>query len=282
MMKISFNLILLFGLNLTQWAQAEVIQYTPVESNVAYTKVTSLAFKDADEHISYGKDALQYASLWLPAEGNKKQNNLVVFIHGGCWLNAYDIKHSYALATALAQEGYAVWSLEYRRAGDEGGGWPGSFDDILSGINSVILHTKPAYSLANTVVVGHSAGGHLALLAGSELPELKAVVGLAAITDIVAYSEGQNSCQQATPQFMGGSAIEKPDAYKQANPVNRKMHAQTILLQGGADTIVPSQQASLLEVPIASNALAGHFDWIHPGSAAYQQLLTQLNSIFTQ
>jgi len=64
--------------------------------------------------------------------------------------------------------------------------------------------------LANTVVVGHSAGGHLALLAGSELPELKAVVGLAAITDIVAYSEGQNSCQQATPQFMGGALLKNP------------------------------------------------------------------------
>jgi len=83
--------------------------------------------------------------LWLPAEGNKKQNNLVVFIHGGCWLNAYDIKHSYALATALAQEGYAVWSLEYRRAAMR---WwmAGSFDDILSGIKQCILHTKPAYS----------------------------------------------------------------------------------------------------------------------------------------
>jgi acetyl esterase/lipase len=281
-MKISIGFVIFLCSSISCRIHAENIQYKPVDSDVAYSKITASAYKEPDEYISYGEDPLQFASLWLPSEAKSKKNQLIVFIHGGCWLNAYDIKHSYALTTALAQEGYAVWSLEYRRSGDLGGGWPGTFDDILAGIKSINGLPNHAYTLNNTVVVGHSAGGHLALLAGSQIPELKAIIGLAAITDIVSYAEGQNSCQQATSQFMSGSTTEKSQQYKDANPIAHKMHEKTVLLQGDADNIVPPQQALALGVTVVKNAGAGHFDWIHPGSSAYQQLLRQLHDIFTQ
>lgn len=270
-------LIVTFGITpKASWA----IDYLPVKANVAYSAVTALDYRLPDDTVSYGPDPLQTASLWFADNSAKSDAPLVVLIHGGCWLNAYDIKHTYALSTALAQSGYSVWSLEYRRSGDEGGGWPGSLRDVESGIKQINSYTKKPFSLANTVVVGHSAGGHLALLAGAKIPELAGVIGLAAISDIEAYSLGQNSCQQVTSQFMGGSAVDLPQAYKEANPVAQTLHTHTLLLQGEADNIVPIAQATVTGVPAVMQADAGHFDWVHPGTPAFQSLLMQLKKVF--
>ena len=270
-------LVVMFGINAkVSWA----VDYLPVKANVAYSAVTALDYKLPDDTVSYGDSSLQTASLWFANNSSEGDAPLVVLIHGGCWLNAYDIQHTYALSTALAQSGYSVWSVEYRRTGDEGGGWPGSFEDVVKAIKQLPAYGKKSFSLANTVVVGHSAGGHLALLAGAKLPELAGVIGLAAISDIEAYSLGQNSCQQVTSQFMGGSAVDIPQAYKEANPVAQTLHSHTLLLQGEADNIVPLVQATVPGVPLVMQADAGHFDWVHPGTPAFQTLLMQLNKVF--
>ena len=270
-------LLVMFGISAkASWA----VDYLPVKANVAYSAVTALDYKLPDDIVSYGADSLQTASLWFADNSAKSDAPLVVLVHGGCWLNAYDIKHTYALSTALAQSGYSVWSVEYRRTGDVGGGWPGSFEDVVKAIEQLTAYGKKPFSLANTVVVGHSAGGHLALLAGAKLPELAGVIGLAAISDIEAYSLGQNSCQQVTSRFMGGSVLDKPQAYKEANPVAQRLHSHTFLLQGEADNIVPISQATVPGVPVVMQQDAGHFDWVHPGTPAFQTLLIQLNKAF--
>ncbi|MFT7506823.1 MAG: acetyl esterase/lipase [Gammaproteobacteria bacterium] len=86
-----------------------------------------MPFAAADESISYDADSLLYALLWRAKKvtkvkdlENKHANPLVILIHGGCWLRAYDIQHTFALSTGLAQAGFNVWSLEYRRSGDIG------------------------------------------------------------------------------------------------------------------------------------------------------------------
>jgi len=203
---------------------------------------------------------------------------VVVLVHGGCWLNAYDMQHSYALSTALAQDGFVVWSLEYRRTGDPGGGWPGTFNDVLAGIEKLASYAP--LSLPQAVIIVHSAGVYLSLLSVGRLPQVRGVIGLAAITDIVDYAQGENSCQQVTDDFMGATPAEAEMFYKQANPVNQPLHARTVLLQGDADTIVPLQQASRLPLVPQIETGAGHFDWIHPGSAAYQRLITNLQEMF--
>ncbi|MFP3830689.1 alpha/beta hydrolase, partial [Pseudomonas sp. SIMBA_021] len=89
-------------------------------------------------------------------------------------------------STGLAQAGFNVWSVEYRRSGKSGVGWPVTFDDIKAGILASSVYNSGEFKLNNTVVIGHSAGGHLALLAGGQMSELKGVIGLAPITDIKA------------------------------------------------------------------------------------------------
>jgi len=215
--------------------------------------------------------------LWLPAVvGDEGNAPLVVLIHGGCWLNAFDIQHTFPLSSALAQSGFAVWSLEYRRTGDPGGGWPGSLEDVKSGLAFTSTLEDYPVDLSRMVIAGHSAGGHLALLASRQFQGAKAVIGLAAITDIIQYSKGTNSCQTATLEFMDGDHASNPSAYEAANPMGKKPHPNTVLLQGDIDAIVPMQQSGL---PGARSQIlqgAGHFDWLHPGTAAYQRFVDTL------
>ena len=257
--------------------------YAPVDSNVAYSSVAALPANAPVVRLAYGNDPLQFGELWLPGSAESAAPaSLVVFVHGGCWLNAYDVRHTYALSTALTQAGYAVWSLEYRRTGDPGGGWPGTFEDIQAGLAFVDNLAEYGVTTDQYVLAGHSAGGHLALLAGERLPAARAVIGLAAITDIVAYATGGNSCQTATPQFMGGTPVEKPADYLAANPVTHARHANTILLHGSADAIVPIEQAQLPQATRVIAAEAGHFDWVHPGTPAFGTLLSTLRQVFAE
>ncbi|MBT8072835.1 MAG: alpha/beta hydrolase [Xanthomonadales bacterium] len=269
-------------INLFAYASEVPVNYPAVESNVSYKQVTALGFRPADARLVYANDnpELQYGLLWLPAvpqHGEKAP--LVVLIHGGCWLNVFDIQHTLPMSTALAQAGYAVWSLEYRRTGDPGGGWPGTFEDIKAGLAYLPKLGEYPLDLERIAIAGHSAGGHLALLAGNGSANAQAVIGLAAITDIIEYSKGGNSCQTAAPPFMGGTYAQKPEAYAAANPAGKPIHPNTLLLQGDLDNIVPLHQSSLLGITPRVQEGTGHFDWVHPGTAAFQRLLATLDEI---
>lgn len=273
-------------LSLTVIASQPIIVFPKVEGNVAYSKVTALPFRNADQQIDYGEDPLQYALLWRAKKAtnvikldNKQQNPLVILIHGGCWLSAYDIKHTYALSTGLSQAGFNVWSLEYRRSGDKGGGWPGTYDDVKAGILASARYNNAEFDLSHSVLVGHSAGGHLALLAGGAFKQLKGVIGLAAITDIAEYAVGTNSCQQVTQHFMQGMPKDKPTEYSMANPSQQPLHVNTFIVQGDKGNIVPAFKLDKLERKVIMLEGVGHFDWIHPGSEAFNTLTQQLNGL---
>jgi len=257
-------------------AFAAEVDYPQTAAEVSFDSVRALDFTPGSR-IDYGSDPLQYGLLWLPEQQTPLAT--IVFIHGGCWLNAYDISHTFAASTALAQAGYAVWSLEYRRTGDVGGGWPGSFEDIQAGI--AYLATVETQRLAQVPVIlaGHSAGGHLALLAGAAETEIQGVVGLAAISNIIDYSKGGNSCETAAAQFMGGDYAGQTDAYEAANPAQMLPHYNTVLLHGSADQIVPLQQAFVFGADTLIVQKAGHFDWVHPGTEAFAALFAVLQDV---
>lgn len=266
---------------------AAELDYEAVDPNVAFSEVETLPVRQPDARLAYGSDALQFGLLWLPEADNQiapadAGAPLVVLIHGGCWLNAYDINHTFALSTALAQAGYAVWSLEYRRTGDDGGGWPGTFNDIMAGIAHMASLREYAVDTDRFVIAGHSAGGHLALLAGRDTPAASAVLGLAAITDLNAYAAGNNSCETATPLFMGGTPQELPDAYRDASPSTHQAHANTVLLHGAADTLVPVNQALMVGARTLFVEGGGHFDWVHPGTRSFRVLISTLQSVLPQ
>lgn len=258
---------------------AAASDYDPVPPQVSYAAVAGLEVAAPTRTVFYGPDALQYAELWLPEQAESGQTApapVIAFIHGGCWLNAYDIAHTRPFAAALSAAGYAVWSIEYRRTGDAGGGWPGSYQDIQAALRAL---SEQQMDLSRLAIMGHSAGGHLALLAAAEAPadlDVDAVIGLAAITDLPAYANGDNSCERATASFMGGEPEAIPERYQQANPAARPVHVQTVLIQGTADRIVAASQADLADATTIWVQDAGHFDMIHPGAPAWAQIIDTL------
>ena len=253
-------------------------------SQVPYSALGVLPTSEADEQFSYGDDPLQTIYTW---HGRSSTNEMyadkaLIFIHGGCWLNAYGYEHAKGMYHALAELGMGVYVTEYLRVGDEGGGWPGSLDDVTQAISTALKRIENEGRYTNIYIAGHSAGGHLALLAAQRLSSsslnlsranIKRIIGLAAITDIQSYAMGHNSCQSATAKFMNGTPEDVPTAYQRATPRPTHGSLPITLLQGDADSIVPARHAVLSGTNQKIIKNGGHFDWLHPESTSFDALL---------
>ncbi|OGE75653.1 MAG: hypothetical protein A3C85_00085 [Candidatus Doudnabacteria bacterium RIFCSPHIGHO2_02_FULL_48_21] len=245
----------------------------------------------AQRRVSYGNvvKELQYADLRYPATPGPWP--VVAMIHGGFWKAEYDMEHAGHLCHALTKTGLATWNIEYRRIGN-GGGWPTTFEDIIDAMN--YLGPMAEYyplDLNKVVVLGHSAGGHLALwLAGARkypdvLPEtkltisLKGVVSLAGVADLQIAWEKRLS-NGIVKDFLGGSPDEVPERYGYACPLKRlPADTRQILIHGEDDTKVPvglsmlyKQRAMELQKSTGENEPVelrvldncGHFELIDP------------------
>src|SRR5579864_7983178 len=120
----------------------------------------------ADARLTYGSDSNQFLDLRLPPAGQRTRSvhPLVINIHGGFWRAKYSLDHAGHLCAALTAKGFATANLEYRRIGNDGGAWPGTFADIRSAYHFLLQHAQQhKLDTSRCVVLGHSAGGQLAL-----------------------------------------------------------------------------------------------------------------------
>ena len=242
---------------------------------VPFQDVARLTFKAPDQKFSYGPSSLQVTEYWKAEDGAP----LLAIIHGGCWLNAFDLRHVRALASEVAAQNIAVLSIEYRRIGDPGGGWPGTFEDVMG-----------AFELATTLphnaiyITGHSAGGHLALwiAANASDKRLRGAIGLAAISDLNTYSKGTSSCQRATIDLLGGRADEQAERYKLASPLGLSYEVPLQLIHGTADPIVsPELSTAFCTAHEARCSLfygLGHFDVIDPRQDPVREMVEQIRT----
>lgn len=262
----------------------QAIQYQSVAPGVTYDDVLRLPASTPDKIFRYGESPSQLAELWL-AETDQRSSPVVAFIHGGCWLREYGREHCHALATALTCAGYSVWNIEYRRVGEAGGGWPGSLEDIQSALQLLTSLSMRGVDPNKLVIAGHSAGGHLALLATqgmvpSRTPDTTApaVIGLAPIIDLAQYATGEGSCNKAAVRFMGGAPDKFPQRYRAATPSWPAAQIRGLVLMGQRDDIVPAQ-VRYLPPGRSTWPDAGHFDWIHPGTPAWREFLGGLGAL---
>lgn len=255
--------------------------------------------------IAYGPHKDQWGELFLPElPGKSGPPGIVVAIHGGYWRDRYTADLGEPLSLDLAARGFAVWNLEYRRAGTDGaqgaGGWPATFEDIASGIDA-LQDIAQEYGLdpSKVVALGHSAGGHLAVWAAGrhKLPEgapwanprvsLTGVVSQAGILDLTGAWQLVLS-SGAVENLMGSTPLVHSDRYLVADPMRHlpidvPLHA----VHSREDDAAPF---SLSEAYVAAAAAAGdpaklhettgdHFALITPGTAAYgicRQLIEEM------
>jgi len=254
----------------------------------------------ADFRVSYGTGSLQFGDLWMPTPVHAGALvPVVVVVHGGWWQSAYDLSYCGFLCQALKALGVAAWSLEYRRVGDAGGGWPGTMQDIAAGFDFLpTLAKSHPLNLSRVIAAGHSAGGQLAFwLAGRHhIPHtsvlhdpqptgvLRGVVGLAGAVDlrltidlggVFEFANGKPSVES----LMGGPPKQWPERYAAANPADLlPLSVPQVLVQGSEDDQIPSalpgrwaemarRQGDPVEVKIVRGE--GHFDVVDPQSKAW-------------
>jgi acetyl esterase/lipase len=243
----------------------------------------------ADERLHYGSDPNQFADLRRPV--GKGPHPALVFVHGGFWRAKYDLTHAGHVCAALSAKGVGTWNVEYRRVGNSGGGWPGTFEDINNAFRFVSQSAKRyELDLSRLTVMGHSAGGQLALALAAHQPSLRRAVSLAGVVDLRRAWELHLS-HDAVAEFLGGSPQQVPEHYREASPVDLDIKSATqLLVHGTEDDVVPvslsrdycdakkkrGESVDLLEFPHA-----GHFELIDPRSAVWSALQDRLLKFLT-
>lgn len=177
--------------------------------------------------LSYGETDEQVVDLAWPEETDGSCA-VVVFLHGGFWRQQYGKDLMVPLARDAVMRGYATANVEYRRVGGAGG-WPATFEDVAAAVDALVDADAPL-DLDRVVVVGHSAGGHLAAWVASRSSLLDGAVGagpsvtpcaavsLAGVVDL-ALGADDGVGAGAVPDLMGGSPREVPDRYAVGDPV---------------------------------------------------------------
>ena len=250
----------------------------------------------ADARIAYGAEPAQVAELFLPK--GRGPHPVVVLIHGGCYLAEYEgLPQTSGVAADLARRGYAVWNVEYRKLGEAGAGYPGTFLDVAEAVD--LLRTeapKHSLDLGRIVAVGHSAGGHLALWAASraKLPrtsplwradplKIAAVVSLGGIGDLKGQAHiFAGACgPEPIPRVIG--LAERADPYADTSPADLlPAGVRVSMISGELDHVMPpatgyayaervreaGDPAEAVAIPNAS-----HFDVVIPTTAAWTSVV---------
>jgi acetyl esterase/lipase len=247
--------------------------------------------------LRYGPHHAQVAEVWRP-DGSRSDLPVVALMHGGFWRQIYTKRLLHRLAARVVAEGWVAYNIEYRRVGQFGrGGWPETFLDVSAAINA--LATVEGIDQRRVVTCGHSAGGHLALWAGSARdtgtlleapPPIRAcaAVSLAGVVDLVTAAHlglGRGAVQE----LMGGSPEEFPERYALGSPASLlPLGIPQVLIHGLDDATVPAElSADYAEsarsrgddaeyVPLAGT---GHMEMIDPDGAAVGAMLARLERI---
>ena len=231
---------------------------------------------------AYGDRPLQRGEWWIPEAAGPLPT--VVLVHGGFWRPRYDRSLEDAVAEDLCSRGYLCWNLDYA-ASDQP--WPATLVDVATAYDH--LMTSDRVDAARIAVVGHSAGGHLALWLASRHrlpagapgapavtlpPKLCVAQGAVAALGIAAR---QRLGAGAAQVLLGGGPDDVPDRYAVADPLALlPTGVRTVLIHGMDDEEVPVSQAEryvAAATAVGDDAtlvryVGGHYEHLEPDSEA--------------
>jgi acetyl esterase/lipase len=235
---------------------------------------------EARRRFRYGARPSQYVEAWLPPDGRPAP--VAVVIHGGWWRARHDLHLMDELCADLAAHGWLAWNIEFRRIDGDGGGWPDTFSDVCTAVQT--LARSPLPIAPTRVAIGHSAGGHLALLAATA-EVLDGVVGLAPVTDL-ARSASEGLGEGATEAFLGPGTGRA--TYQAASPLGLlPLGCPQLLVHGDRDVRVPVEHSREY---VAAGRAAGdpveyveveggdHFCVIDPSGRSWRQVRAWLDA----
>jgi acetyl esterase/lipase len=204
--------------------------------------------------ISYGPHTEQVADLWLPARAGPHAG--VVLVHGGCWRAHYGRDLEDRMAADLVARGLAVWNVEYRRL-DCDGDWPAPLEDVVAAATAL----PPEIDPARVALAGHSAGGHLALLAANRVP-VRGVLAQAPICDLPLAAR-LGTCPGAVERLLEQGA---------PSPIDDPPALEVLLVHGDADRHVSVElsrgYANAGHAVYVELVGCGHMEHLDPASDA--------------
>ena len=258
--------------------------------------------------VPYGPHESQCADVYVP--GGPGPYPVVALLHGGFWRSSHGRDQMRPLAMDLVRNGFAVVNLEYRRLGESGGGWPGTLLDAVAGVEFTdwAAGRDGGYlaklDIERVAIVGHSAGGHLAVWAAAWLcgfvypgrrtgqVVVRAVVCLAGVLDLRAAARDALDCWKhplpAAVEFVGGYPDAVDGRYRLGSPMELLpigREVAQLLVHGEDDEVVPIQQsvryarraaAAGDRVLVARYPRTGHFDMLDPAHQAWRGALAHL------
>lgn len=255
--------------------------------------------------ISYGPHADQWAELRLSPDHDARPLPVAVLLHGGYWRSIWGADLMDALSIDLAGRGYAAWNLEYRRPDRHG--WDATTTDVAAGFTALTTagvagsaapatadvagFTAPATAarehpldLGRIAVIGHSAGGQLALRLAADVAGIELAVSLAGVLDL---GEGalRRISSGAVLAALGGTPDEIPEVYAAADPLARlPLGVPQLIVQGLDDDLdlvdfnrryaAKGQQAGDELVQVEQRG--DHFAVIDPASDIWRATAAQL------
>ncbi|MDJ0394562.1 alpha/beta hydrolase [Rhodococcus sp. G-MC3] len=236
--------------------------------------------------IDYGEHPEQYGHLYLPESPVREPLPVVMVVHGGSWSGRYALTLGTQYAVEFARAGLAAWNIEYRRVG-KGGVWPEVGSDVsaaLQAVGSLVQQHSPIPFDTNDIrVIGHSAGGHLAVWMTGErqLPiRPSLVVSQAGVLDLAA-GPASGHANPAVESLLDARYEDAPELYRAASPLHRLPTGVPVrCIHGAADVQVPvTHSERYVAAATAAGDVAGlsvidgedHFAFLAPGTECWKQ-----------
>ncbi|MEO8193234.1 MAG: alpha/beta hydrolase [Gemmatimonadales bacterium] len=267
-------------------------------------ELQQLPSKEPDKRIAYGTDSSQYGELRIPSGSGP--HPVAILVHGGCFKAAYaTLRDLTPMADALKDMGIATWTIEYRRLGQPGGGWPGTYLDVGRAVDHLRrIADQNALDLQRVVIVGHSAGGHLAMWAAARarVPAssdlhvanplaVRGVLNLAGPVDFTAnIAEYEGLCRDTViTTLLGGTPLSVPERYAQASPIK-------LLPSGIPQVVLIGEHEDFVPRPIAETYVrvgvqagdsirliviprVGHFEIASPVATTWPRVSSVIRSL---